>query len=115
LLRVNHDGTTFVHCRRGVDARATVSALALARCEESDMHLYFMHLRDSTDELLDPDGLLLPDDAVAGAALTAARDCMAHDLRSGRLDLRYRIEVEDEAGEIVHTLHFAEAFEMVTA
>ena len=78
------------------------------------MPLYFMHLHNSTDELLDPDGLILPEEAVAGAALTAARDCMAHDLRSGRIDLRYRIDVQNEEGEIVHTLHFADAFELVT-
>jgi hypothetical protein len=50
------------------------------------MPLYFMHLRDSSDEVLDPDGVRMPDEAIPRAALLAARDCMAHDLRSGRLD-----------------------------
>jgi hypothetical protein len=79
------------------------------------MPLYFMHLRDATDELLDPDGTPLREDAVASATLAAARDCMAHDLRSGRIDLRYRIDVQNEEGKVVHTLHFADALEIVTA
>jgi hypothetical protein len=79
------------------------------------MPLYFMHLRNSTDEVLDPDGVLMSEDAVPGAALLAARDCMAHDLLSGRLELNYRIDVHNEAGEIVHTLQFADAVEIVPA
>jgi hypothetical protein len=73
------------------------------------MPRYFLHLRDPADELLDPEGVVMPEEAIAGAALLAARDCMAHDLRSGRLDLRYRIEVQNEKGELVHMLPFADA------
>jgi hypothetical protein len=79
------------------------------------MPLYFLHLRDSTDELLDTEGVLMPEEAVAGAALLAARDCMAHDLRSGRLELKYRIDVHSETGEIVYTLQFADAVMIMTA
>jgi hypothetical protein len=79
------------------------------------MPRFFMHLRGSLDEVLDPDGVLMPEDAVAGAALLAARDCMAHDIRSVRLELRYRIDVENEAGEVVHTVHFADAVTIVPA
>jgi hypothetical protein len=74
-----------------------------------------MHLRDSLDEVLDPDGVLMPEEAIASAALIAARDCMVHDLRSGRLELKYRIDVHNEEGKIVHTLHFADAVEIVCA
>lgn len=73
------------------------------------MPRYFMHLVDSSDMLLDPDGTEMPAEAVARAALMAARDCMAGDVRNGELDLRYRIEVQDERGEVVHTLPFADA------
>jgi hypothetical protein len=72
-----------------------------------------LHLSDSSDEALDPDGVLMTEGAIAGAALRAARDCMAHDLRSGRVELKYRINVQDEAGEIVHTVHFADAVTIV--
>jgi hypothetical protein len=79
------------------------------------MPLYFMHLRDSSDEVLDPDGVVLPEEAIVGAALLAARDCMAHDIRSGCLELKYRIDVHDEEGQIVHTLQFADAVAIAPA
>jgi hypothetical protein len=77
------------------------------------MRQYFMHLRDSIDEVLDPDGQMLAEDGIAAVALTAARDCMAGDVHAGRLDLRYRIDVEDEAGAVVHSVAFADAVEIV--
>ena len=77
------------------------------------MPRYFMHLRDSTDEVLDPEGIEMPPEAVPGAALMAARDCIAGDVKIGRLDLRYRIDVHAEDGAIVHTLSFADAVEIV--
>jgi hypothetical protein len=79
------------------------------------MTRYFFHLRDGTDEILDPEGVELAVDAVAGAALASARDCMAADVKSGKLDLRYRIDVHDGAGEIVCSVPFAEAVEVVPA
>lgn len=33
------------------------------------MPRYFLHLRDSFDEVLDPEGMILPEEAIAGAAL----------------------------------------------
>jgi hypothetical protein len=77
------------------------------------MPLYFMHLRDGKDEVLDPEGVEMPSEAVAGVALLAARDCMAGDVKQGKLDLHYRIDVHDEDGNIVHTLSFADAIEIV--
>ena len=70
---------------------------------------YFIHLVDSNDVLLDPEGILLASDAVEAKALQCARDCMAGDVMQGELDLRYRIEVQDEAGDVVHRLEFADA------
>jgi hypothetical protein len=77
------------------------------------MPRYFMHLRDGTDELLDPDGVTMPEAAVPGAALMAARDCMAGDLLTGRLELKYWIDVHDEADNVVHTLAFSDAVEII--
>jgi hypothetical protein len=79
------------------------------------MPMFFMHLRAPSHDLMDPDGAAVPEEAVAPAALSAARDCMAHDVRAGRLELAYRIEVHDEAGDIVHTLQFADALDIVPA
>jgi hypothetical protein len=77
---------------------------------------YFFHLRDHTEESLDPDGSELPDlSAVIAAALFQARDTLSHELRKGVLDLRFRIDVEDETGALVHSLPLHEAFQVVTA
>jgi hypothetical protein len=48
-------------------------------------------------------------------ALRSARDCMAGDIKSGQLDLRYRIDVHDERGALVHRLRFADAVRVITA
>jgi hypothetical protein len=71
-----------------------------------------MHLRDSKEELLDPDGVEMPTKAVAKAALMSARDCIAADVRHGHVDLRYWIDVQDEKGATVHTLRFVDAVEI---
>ena len=73
------------------------------------MQRYFMHLIDSTDVLLDPEGTLMPSEAIAQKALWSARDCIAGDARNGDIDLRYRIDVHDESGRCVHSLAFTEA------
>ena len=78
------------------------------------MPRFFMHLRDGSDELLDNEGMELLDlDAVRLKVLTAARDIIAGDLRNGIIDLRFRIEAENEGGEIVYTLPFRHAFNII--
>lgn len=77
------------------------------------MPRYFMHLIDSLEVVLDPDGIELPAGAVEEATLRSARDCMAGDIGSGRLDLRYRIEVQNADGQVVHCLAFADAVEII--
>jgi hypothetical protein len=77
------------------------------------MQRFFMHLHNGTDEMLDPDGVDMSMDAVASQALAAARDCMAADLRDGEIDLRYRIDVHDHVGALVHTLPFSDAVRII--
>ena len=78
------------------------------------MARYFMHLRDSTDELLDPEGVELVDlEAVRRSVMRAARDILAGDLRNGVVDLRYRIDAENEGGAIVYSLAFKHAFSII--
>lgn len=68
---------------------------------------YFMHLRDGTDELLDPDGIEYDSlDALRAAVLATVRDLMAGDMRNGVLDFRFRVDAEDADGTIVYTLPF---------
>ena len=78
------------------------------------MALYFFHLRDGVDILLDPEGRQLEGpDAIAHAALNDARSIIGHDAVRGRIMLNQHIDVEDESGKILHTLHFADAVEIV--
>lgn len=74
------------------------------------MALYFLHLRNGTKELLDPEGqeyATLP--ALRTAVLATARDLMMGDLREGVLDLHSRLDAQDQSGKIVHTLPFNRA------
>ena len=78
------------------------------------MARYFMHLRDGSDELLDPEGVEYPDlNALRKAVLVAARDLMKGDVGEGVLDFRFRIDAEDETGEIVYTLAFKDALHII--
>ena len=75
---------------------------------------YFMHLRNGTDDLLDPDGRAFLNLATLhDAVLFTARDLMMGDVQNGVLDLRYRIDAEDERGAIVHTLAFTDALGII--
>ena len=78
------------------------------------MTLYFLHLRDSVDELLDPEGQEYADlDALKKAVLFNARDLLAGDMRNGIVDLRYRLDAENSEGQIVYTLPFKHAFSII--
>lgn len=74
------------------------------------MALYFFHLRDGVDVLLDPEGRSLEGaDAISAAALTDARSIIADDAQRGVIKLDQRIDVEDAAGMVMHRLQFTEA------
>lgn len=71
---------------------------------------YFLHLRDGADDLLDEEGSEFADlSALRGAVLFNAREMMTVGVRDGVLDLRFRIDAETAAGDIVHSLRFSEA------
>jgi len=74
------------------------------------MALYYFHLRDGADRVLDPEGRQLDGpDAIARAALVEARGIMSVDIASGALAFDHAIEVEDAGGTVVHRLDFADA------
>ena len=78
------------------------------------MALYYFHLRDGQDVLLDPEGVELPSpDAIEARALLSARSLLSADALDGRLRFDFHIDVEDAAGEIVHHLAFEDAVEIV--
>ena len=74
------------------------------------MPLYFFHLTDGEDTLIDAEGIELPGTEEAKAiALLQARDIVSHDALKGSIDLAPRIEVRDEAGAVVYSLNFEDA------
>ena len=78
------------------------------------MPLYYFHLRDGTDHLLDPEGSLLANIGAAQTrALAAVRSLMSADVLDGRLRLDMHIDVEDEHGAVVHRLAFQDALEII--
>ncbi len=79
------------------------------------MRRYFLHLRHPSGDATDCEGVVMSEASVGRAALLAARDCMAADLHSGHIDLTYRIDVQNEKDEIIHTLHFADAVRIIPA
>ncbi|UZK67441.1 DUF6894 family protein [Sphingomonas sp. M1-B02] len=78
------------------------------------MSLYYFHLRDGTDIVLDPEGRELETKAaIVDTALHEARAILSEDARKGHLMLDQVIDVVDEAGAIVHRLHFIDALDIV--
>lgn len=78
------------------------------------MARYFLHLRDGTNELLDPEGREFPTlEVMRDAVLFTARDLIAGDVRNGLVDFRFRIDVHDETGAIVYSFPFKHAFSIV--
>jgi len=78
------------------------------------MTRYFFHLRDGTEELLDDEGIEYPTlAAMRKAAVVAARDLMSGDVARGVIDFRFRIDAEDDRGEIVYTLPFKNAVSII--
>ena len=74
-----------------------------------------MQLRDGTDHLLDPDGIESADiDMLKKKVLIAVRELISEDVKDGGvIDLRFRIDAEDQGGIIVYTLGFAEALTII--
>ena len=74
----------------------------------------YFHLRDGEDILLDPEGRELNHPgAIEQMALNEARAIIGDDARGGTIGLNQRIDVETEAGELVHRLRFADAVVIV--
>jgi hypothetical protein len=75
---------------------------------------YFLHLRDGSDEVLDPEGIEFVDmDSLRLAVMKNARDTIAGDVQNGLIDLRYRIDAENEAGQVVYSLPFKHAVNVI--
>jgi hypothetical protein len=73
------------------------------------MAVYFFHLCDGVDVLLDAEGRELESTSLPAAALAEARAIVAADAAAGHIFLDQNIEVHDAAGTIVHRLRFEDA------
>jgi hypothetical protein len=78
------------------------------------MPRFYLHLCDGGGFLPDEDGLEFADLQVAReAAILGLRDTMAGEIWKGELDIGALIEIEDEHGQLVDTVHFADAVRIV--
>lgn len=74
------------------------------------MALYYFHLSDGHEVVIDPEGRDIADPAdIAGFALREARAMISQDALGGRIQLNQFIEVRDENGKLVHQLSFRDA------
>lgn len=74
------------------------------------MALYFFHLTDGHQALIDPEGRELEEPSqIAPLALREARAMISQDALGGRIMLNQYIEVRDEDGKLVHQLSFRDA------
>lgn len=73
----------------------------------------FFHLCDHSEFVLDEQGSIVDLEGVPERTLRAAREIIADDALSGRVNMGYSIEVRDDAGKTIHTLFFKDAVEFV--
>jgi hypothetical protein len=77
------------------------------------MSLFFFHLRDGTDTLIDEEGAELDSaEEARESAMMHARSIISHEALQGRINLNQRIEVLDEAGALIFSLGFADAVQV---
>lgn len=79
------------------------------------MPMYFFNVRRRSEVISDPEGQELPDlDAALTEAIEGARDLAADSVRSGEsLDLTDCFEITDDAGQLLATVRFCEALDII--
>jgi hypothetical protein len=78
------------------------------------MPLYYFHLVDGVDVLLDPEGIEIASaELIPGIVLREARSIISCDAAEGNVNLTYHIDVEDASGRVVHCLDFEDAVDVV--
>ncbi len=74
------------------------------------MDVYYLHLRGGEDEVIDEEGMSYASLAeLREMVLVCAREVLCADIRDGVLDLRGRIDAEDDAGVVVHSLQLIDS------
>ena len=75
---------------------------------------YRLHISNSTGVAEDREGQALPDlDAAREEALRGIRSLLADELKDGKVDLRGKVDVVDDADRILMTVPFEESFAIV--
>lgn len=78
------------------------------------MPLYFLDVCNTDIRAEDPEGHELPDlEAASREAIASIRSILAHEVAEGRLDLRGEIRIEDERGDVVRIVPYADALEIM--
>ena len=81
---------------------------------EAVVALYYFHLSDGHQALIDPEGREVADfSLIAGLALGEARAMISQDAVGGRIMLNQYIEVRDKSGKLVHQLPFRDAVTII--
>lgn len=74
------------------------------------MALYYFHLSDGHEVIIDAEGKEIDEPATIGPqALKEARAMISQDALAGRINLNQYIEVRNEEGKLVHQLSFRDA------
>lgn len=77
------------------------------------MPRYHFHVRSSSDFVEDAEGRELPGpEAARREAVKGIRSILSEEIARGRIDLRGRVEVVDDAGAPVLTVPFAAAVDL---
>ena len=75
---------------------------------------YHLHLHNAHVDASDEEGHDLPDlEAAKAKALDGIRDFLGHEAMSGKLDFRGQVDIADEGGRVLETIHFKEAFTII--
>lgn len=77
------------------------------------MALYYFHLSDGHQALIDPEGREVADfSMISDLALREARAMISQDALGGKIALNQYIEVRDQVGKLVHQLKFRDAVQI---
>jgi hypothetical protein len=77
------------------------------------MPLYFLDICNTDIKASDPEGHQLADlEAARREAIASIRSILSHEVAEGRLDLRGEIRIEDEQGNVVRVVPYADAIEI---
>ena len=96
-------------------AAATLSSAVATLCIADRLrqmpHFYFHLFNDVAS--LDEEGVELPDESAANRhAIANAREMAAHSVREGHLVLSHRIDVGNQSGDTIATIHFRDVVEV---